>query len=217
MTTTSFDPATLYRARRGRLEIVDVPELGYFAVDGTGAPERGDFAAAVQALYGTSYAARFLVKQERGEAPGVAPLEALWWVEDPQQRALLAAVAAGTADAAAIDRDRWHWRAMISQPTAVDVDIAERAIAQFRAKQPSPALDRLRFLMWTEGRCAQVLHIGPYGEDDSSIAILHGGIAAAGLRPRGHHHEIYWGDPRRTAAERLRTILRQPIEEPGVT
>ena len=70
MTTTSVDPAALYRVRKGSIDFVDVPDLGYFAVDGAGAPEGGDFAAAIQALYGVSYAAHFLLKKERGEAPG---------------------------------------------------------------------------------------------------------------------------------------------------
>jgi hypothetical protein len=55
---------------------------------------------------------------------------------------------------------------------------------------------------------------GPNEDERPSIDRLHAGIAAAGFTPRGHHHEIYLGDPRRSAPERLRTILRQPIEAP---
>jgi hypothetical protein len=212
VTTTSLDPAALYRVRKDRIDFVDVPELGYFAVDGAGAPEAGDFAAAIQALYGVSYAAHFLLRKERGDAPGVAPLEALWWVEDPEQQQMVAAIAAGWASAADTDRDRWHWRAMVHQPDAVDADVAQRAVAQIRAKRPSPALDRVRLVRWAEGRCAQLLHIGPYDEEAPSIVRLHRAIAEAGFRPRGRHHEIYLGDPRRAAPDKLRTILRQPIE-----
>jgi len=212
MTTTSVDPAALYRVRKGSIDFIDVPELTYFAVDGAGAPEGGDFAAAIQALYGVSYAAHFLLKKELGHAPGVGPLEALWWVDDPDQHAAVAAIAAGRATAADTDRDMWQWRAMISQPAVVDDQLAQRAIAQFRAKRPSPALDRVRLMAWAEGRCAQMLHIGPYREEAPSIVRLHSAIAAAGLRPRGKHHEIYLGDPRRAAPDKLRTILRQPVE-----
>jgi hypothetical protein len=215
MTSTSIDPATLYHVRKGHVDIVDVPDFGWFAVEGVGAPEGDDFAAAIQALYGASYTVHFILKKERGEAPGVGPLEALWWIDDPAQQRLFAAVAAGTATAADTDRDRWHWRAMICQPAAVDADLAQRAIARTRAKRPSAALDRLRFVRWAEGRCAQVLHIGPYSEEAPSITRLHSGIAAAGFRPRGYHHEIYLSDPRRAAPEKLLTILRQPIEDPS--
>jgi hypothetical protein len=212
MTTTLVDSAALYRVRKGSVDFIDVPELGYFAVDGAGAPESGDFAAAVQALYGASYAAHFLLKRETGQAPRLGPLEALWWVEDPEQQKLVEAIAAGTATADGTDRDLWHWRALISQPPSVDADLARRAIAQVRAKRPSAALDRLRLTSWTEGRCAQLLHIGPYSDETPSIVRLHSAIAAAGCRPTGRHHEIYLSDPRRTAPEKLRTILRQPIE-----
>jgi hypothetical protein len=211
-TIASLDPAPLYHVRRGAVDFVDVPELGYLAVDGTGAPEDGDFAAALQALYGVSYAAHFLLKKERGEATHVGPLEALWWVDDPERQALVEAVAAGTASADEMDRHQWHWRAMILQPSTVDGEIVERAVAQTRAKRDSAALERLRFIRWAEGRCAQTIHIGPYSQETPTIVRLHRAIAAAGCRPRGRHHEIYLSDPRRTTPDRLRTILRQPIE-----
>ena len=69
----------------------------------------------------------------------------------------------------------------------------------------------LRIEALAEGRVAQVLHLGPYATERATIERLHGAIGEAGLRPRGRHHEIYLGDPRRSAPERLRTILRQPV------
>lgn len=197
--------------RKGAVDIVDVPELLYAVVDGSGAPESAEFADAVQALYSVSYGAHFLLKKERGEAPNVKPLEALWWVDDPAQQDVVAAAARGQATMADSDRDRWQWRAMIVQPDPLDAPAAARAVEQARAKKSLPALDRLRFERWQEGRCAQVLHIGPYADEGPSIARLHKGIAAAGYRPHGRHHEIYLGDPRRSAPERLRTILRHPV------
>jgi hypothetical protein len=63
-----------------------------------------------------------------------------------------------------------------------------------------------------EGDVAQLLHVGPYAEERPSIERLHAGIACAGLKERGRHHELNLGDPRRSAPERLRTILRHPVE-----
>lgn len=209
-TATSID--ALYKVRRGALDIVDVPELGYLSVAGAGPPDGPDFAAAVQALYGVSYAAHFLLKKERGEAPKVMPLEAQWWIDDPAQRHVLLAVARGEATMADTDRDSWCWQAMIMQPDPVDAAVVERAVPGVRARHPGPALDRLSYLRWAEGRCAQVLHVGPYAQEGPSLVRLHQGLAAAGYRPRGRHHEIYLGDPRRSAPEKLRTILRQPVE-----
>lgn len=205
--------AALLKTRPRAIDILDVPALPFLVVDGVGAPDGDEFAAAVQALYGVSYALHFLLKKEEGQAPSVGPLEALWWVDGDEQ-ALVEAIAAGTATAADTDRSRWHWRALISQPSGVDADLVERAIAQTRAKRPSPALDRLRFEQWAEGRCAQVLHIGPYADESSSIVRLHQGLREAGYVPRGRHHEIYLSDPRRTAPEKVRTILRQPVTRP---
>jgi hypothetical protein len=101
---------------------------------------------------------------------------------------------------------------MIMQPDPIDADLLSEALAQARAKKGLPALDRLRHERWTEGRCAQTMHVGPYSAEAPSIERLHQAIAEAGYVPRGRHHEIYLGDPRRSAPDRLRTIIRQPVQ-----
>jgi hypothetical protein len=211
MTDTVTNLDQLYRARRNMLDIVEVPELGYLTVDGAGAPADPEFAAAVQALYSVSYDLHFAVKKQFGAAPRVLPLEALWWVDDPAEQDLFAAVCLGQADLARSDRGHWRWRAMIVQPEPVDEPLVTGSLVRVRAKRNVPALDRLRYRRWTEGRCAQILHVGPYADEGRSLVRLHEGMAAAGYRPRGRHHEVYLGDPRRTLPEKLRTILRQPI------
>lgn len=210
--TSSID--ALCRGRKGRVDVVDVPELGYLMVSGAGGPEDDEFTEAVQALYAVSYGAHFLAKKAHGEAPKVMPLEALWWVDDPAERDIVTAVAAGRTTMADSDRDLWRWQAMIVQPDPIDEDTIRSAVEQARRKGV-PALDRLRVERWEEGRCAQVLHVGPYAEEAPTIAQLHEGITAAGYRPHGRHHEIYLGDPRRSAPEKLRTLLRQPVEPAG--
>jgi hypothetical protein len=101
---------------------------------------------------------------------------------------------------------------MIVQPDHADEATVTRVIDQVRRAKDLPALDRLRYEVWQEGRCAQVLPVGPYSEEAPSIARLQAGITAAGYRSRGRHHEIYLGDPRPAAPQRLRTILRHPVE-----
>ena len=209
-TVISFD--SLLKARGGAVEFVDVPGFGFAVVTGTGAPGGTEFTQALQALYAVSYGAHFLLKKQHGQAPKVMPLEALWWIDDPDQQDILAAVAQGRATMADTDRDRWRWQAMIMQPDPVDADMVAAALARARAKKPSPGLERLRYQRWAEGRCAQLLHVGPYAGEGPSIVRLHQAIAAAGYRPRGRHHEIYLGDPRRSAPGKLRTILRHPVE-----
>lgn len=214
MSTTSTQTASigsLYKGRKGTVDIVDVPALSFLVIDGQGDPGADEFGDAVQALYSVSYGAHFLLKQQFGGSTHVMPLEALWWVDDPAQQHLLAQVALGGATMADTDRDLWRWQAMIMQPEPIDEDTVSRAVERVRNKH-LPALDRIRFVTWGEGRCAQTLHVGPYATEGPAIALLHTEIAAAGYRPRGRHHEIYLGDPRRSAPDRLRTILRHPVE-----
>jgi hypothetical protein len=211
MTETAVTVDTLYKAHKGRIDIVAVPELHYLVAEGAGDPNGPEFAEGVQALYAVSYAAHFMVKKEHGEAPRVMPLEGLWWVDDPRQQDIITAIALGTATPADTDRSLWRWRAMIAQLAPIEDATIGRAVDQARGKA-LPALDRVRFEPWREGLCAQTLHVGPYADEAPTIVLLHQGISDAGYRPRGRHHEIYLGDPRRSAPEKLRTLLRHPIE-----
>jgi hypothetical protein len=212
MTETAISFESLLKVRKGEVEFVDVPELGFIVVTGGGAPGGTEFTQALQALYSVSYGAHFLLKKQHGEAPRVMPLEALWWMDDPTQQDVVMAVALGQATMADTDRDRWRWQAMIMQPAPIDAAVIAAALAQAREHKPSPGLGQLTYQRWAEGRCAQLMHLGPYADEGPSIARLHEAIAAAGYRPRGRHHEIYLGDPRRSAPEKLRTILRHPVE-----
>jgi hypothetical protein len=212
MTETVISVELLLKPRRGTVEFVDVPEFGFAVVTGTGAPGGTEFTRAVQALYTVSYGAHFLLKKQRGQAPRVMPLEALWWADGPDQQDILAAAAVGQATLADTDRDRWRWQAMIMQPDPIDADLVAAALAQAQAKKPSPGLERLRYQRWAEGRCAQLLYVGRYADEAPAIVRLHQAIAAAGCRPRGRHHEIYLGDPRRSAPDKLRTIIRHAVE-----
>jgi hypothetical protein len=110
------------------------------------------------------------------------------------------------------DRDTWRWRAMIMQLAPIDAARIDQAITEAKAKKDIASLSALRYERWAEGLSAQIMHIVPYATEPVSIVALHKAIAEHGSRPRGRHHEIYLGDPRTSAPERLRTILRQPIE-----
>jgi hypothetical protein len=213
MAATTGDPQidALYKVRRGRTEFVQVPELAFAMVDGTGGPDGEPFAHALQALYTVSFRAHFALKAATGSAPRVMGLEALWWVEGDEPAAVLQLMGAGTTGEA-YQRDRWRWRAMILQLPPIDSAHILHAVSEAAAKRPNPALPLVRFERWTEGLSAQIMHIGPYSTESVSIAALHRAIAQHGYRPRGHHHEIYLGDPRTSAPDKLRTILRQPVE-----
>jgi hypothetical protein len=208
------DPSidALYTVRKGRVEFVDVPELAFLVIDGHGAPDGEAFHDAVQALYSVSYGAHFALKKATGDAPRVMALEALWWVEGADAQATMERIAAGEARMDESDREQWHWRAMIMQLAPIDEAVVEAAILGARAKKDIASLSAVRYEHWAEGRSAQILHIGPYATELASILALHTAITEHGSTPRGRHHEIYLGDPRTSAPENLRTILRQPIK-----
>lgn len=190
-----------YAARRGRIDVLDLAPARYLAIDGRGDPNTATaYDEALRTLYPVAYALKFATRAA-GHDHVVPPLEALWWAED---------LAAFTT---ARDKDRWQWTALLVVPPWCDDALVEQAVAATRAKGAAPRLDDLRIAELDEGRVVQTLHVGPYDDEGPLLAALHDEhLPAMGLRPTGHHHEIYLSDARRTKPERLRTILRQPVE-----
>jgi hypothetical protein len=186
-----------------------VPPLDFLVVDGRGDPEGGVFQEALQALYGAAYTLKFSVK---GRDPSldwkVMPLEALWWVQGVEHLGLQAVYESRKED--------WEWRAMIAQPdyvTGAMLDAAREELVRKKRDVPRSADVHLERI--DEGRCAQVMHVGPYAAERPTIEALHAFIAAQGMCISGRHHEIYLGDPRRTAPEKLRTVIRYAVEPAG--
>ena len=203
------DTSKLYRAKRGVIDIVEVPELVFASVDGEGPPGGPAFGEALGALYPTAYGIHFALKA-RGVDERVSPLEALWWTDDPAGDFADARSKGGYGER---DMERWRWRALIRLPAGTDEALFRQVEHGIGQKHPelAEALTRVRFGPWREGTCAQTLHVGPYAEELSTVELLHDALEGAGFRATGRHHEIYLGDPRRCAPERLRTILRQPV------
>ncbi len=189
-----------YAARRGRFDVVEVEAARFLMVDGHGDPNTSDsYARALAALYPTAYALKFLSKRELERDYVVPPLEALWWAADM------------SAFTTARDKSQWDWTAMIAVPGWLDAGHVEQAVEVSRAKGVA-GLDRLRFDVLDEGLCVQTLHVGPYDAEAPMLAQMHDvEIPGQGLTMTGRHHEIYLSDARRTAPDKLRTILRQPV------
>lgn len=202
----------LYSVRKGKVELVDVPELGYLVIDGVGDPNGEAFDDAIQALYSVSYGVHFALKKATGAAPRVMALEALWWAQGADAAATMERIATGEASMRESARAEWRWTAMIMQLAPIDAALIGQAVIEAKAKKDIASLSAARYERWAEGLCAQIMHIGPYASEPASIVALHKAIAGHGCQPRGRHHEIYLGDPRTSAPEKLRTILRQPIQ-----
>jgi hypothetical protein len=179
---------------------VDVPELPFLMIDGHGDPNTAPaYAEAVQALYSVVYTIRFALKRRADAVDArVMPLEGQWWAPD---------MATFSTD----DKSQWNWTMMIVVPEQVTAQVVEDARAAAARKHPRASLDAVRLDRYAEGRCAQVLHVGPYSAEGPTVAALHAFIAEHGYVLVGKHHEIYLGDPRRGAPEKLRTIVRQSV------
>jgi hypothetical protein len=196
--------ADLLAARVGRTRFLVVPERRHFMIDGHGEPGGPSFQAAFGALYPVAYTLHFALKR-RGVTARVGAAEGLYWFGDTE----------GPITPDEFERHTradWSWRLLLPVPEAATSDEIESAFAEVARKKAPEALSRLRVEPWAEGRVAQTLHLGTYATEPPTIAALHAAIAGAGLRPRGCHHEIYISDPNRTAPDRLKTIIRQPVE-----
>ncbi len=191
-----------YAAKKGEIRLVDVPPTRYLMVDGRGDPNTSpDFAAAIEALYPVAYKAKFASKRELGRDYVVMPLEGLWTADDP------------ASFTTRRDKSAWAWTLMIMTPDWVDDALVERAREAAGAKDAPARLADVRLETLAEGRCVQTLHVGSFDDEGPVLAHIHDEfIPAHGLRMTGRHHEIYLSDFRKVAPERLRTILRQPVE-----
>lgn len=201
----------LYNPSAEKAEIVKVPKLQFAMIDG--AIERGkepgnspSFAKASEALYSLSYTIKFLMKKRQTNPIDypVMSLEGLWWVED------------GFFDVTV--KDNWFYRLMILQPDVVTKDVFAEGLDEVRKKLgDSPLLSQLRLVYFEEGICVQSMHIGPYATEPVTIERMHALALENGYRNRkgakGKHHEIYLSDPRKSEPEKLKTILRHPLEK----
>ena len=188
-----------YSARK-KPSIVDVPEGVFLRYSGRGAPEGEVYQNALQALYGLAYTIKFKCKKEDRDFSMMA-LEGLWWWDDLSVFTL--------ADAP--PREEWNWISMIRMPDYVDEGLLQEVRADVREKR-GKAVDDVKLESFHEGLSAQILHIGPFSEEQPTVDRLNGFIEEQGYKLRGHHHEIYLSDFRRTRPENLKTIIRHPIE-----
>lgn len=187
----------LYFPPQGRFTWVDVPPLDYLMLDGHGDPNHNpQYQVVVEALYSLAYTLKFQLKKA-GIEYGVPPLEGLWWMENMAEFSLQT-------------KDRWDWTMMILQPAPVTPEQLEQARAAALHKKGLPELAQVRLERLYEGRAAQVTYLGAYADEGPTIAALHAFIHEQECVRQGKHHEIYLGDPRRTAPEKLKTVIRQP-------
>lgn len=192
--------------------VIDVPEMLFLMIDGKGDPNTSaDYADAIAVLYGLSYSIKMSKmggNQPRGYFEYVVPpLEGLWSLDDE-------GLFKGAGEAIP-DKSKLVWTSMIRQPEFVTPEVFEATKVALAKKKPQLDTSLVRLERFTEGHCAQVMHIGPYDDEPATIAMLTKFISENGytedMSASRRHHEIYLGDPRRTAPEKLKTVIRHPI------
>lgn len=199
----------LYKPGR-QPEIVEVPKMKFIMVDGKGAPdpEKGtdedvsEFQKMFPVLYGLAYGIKMSYKGEE-QLPGyqnfkVPPPEALWWMAD-------------NSDFDIERPDKWRWTLMLRVPDFVTEKIVQDFIEKLVVKKKSEDYKKARLEEYQEGLAVQVMHVGAYKEEGPTIDAMHAFAKQQGYTLHGKHHEIYYGDPRRTTPEKLKTVLRQPV------
>jgi hypothetical protein len=192
----------LYNPPAAKISVIEVPAMNFVMIDGAGDPNKSqEYQDAVEALYSISYAIKFMVKKEKSIDYGVMPLEGLWWADDMTRFTIN-------------NKDIWKWIAMIMQPEYVSEELFNQALGQVEKKKSLPSLSKARFQSFQEGLSVQTMYIGPFTEEGPTIKKLHNYIRDNGYVFDGvaqKHHEIYLSDFRKTAPEKLKTVIRQPV------
>ncbi|MBR3365408.1 MAG: GyrI-like domain-containing protein [Solobacterium sp.] len=194
---------------KAKPEIVDVPVMNYLAVRGSGDPnpEGSDYQQAIGLLYGVAYTIK-MSKKSGYQMEGffdyvVPPLEGFWQQE-------------GIKGMDYSRKDAFQWIALIRLPDFVSEEDFRWAVQEAERKKKQD-FSRVEFLTVEEGLCVQCMHNGPYDDELATVALMDAYIAEQGyvndINEKRMHHEIYLSDARRTAPEKLKTVIRHPIRK----
>jgi hypothetical protein len=176
--------------------LVDIGPAQYLSINGRGEPGGKLFQDQVGLLYGVAFTIK-MTKKFAGRDYKVCYLEGLWWTDD---------------GVTFVEKpvSVWNWKLLIRVPDFVTAEDLGAALAQIRKQGKPVDAGEVELETINEGRCVQVLHIGPYESERETISRMMELAREKGLSFDGAHHEIYLSDPRRVPAARLRTILRHP-------
>lgn len=205
--------------------IVNIPEMNYVAVRGNGDPNEpdGEYKAAMGLLYSIAFTIKMSYKGNH-KIDGyfsyvVPPLEGLWWQEDSAGCTFSNSPAPvqekhPSALLNLSQKENFHWISMIRLPEFVTKEVFDWAIEEATEKKKCD-FSKVEFFPYKEGLCVQCMHIGSYDEEPATIEKMNAYIAENGYQTDFSesrlHHEIYLSDPRRTAPEKLKTVIRHPI------
>ena len=191
--------------------IVTVPPMNFVSVQGRGDPNEpgGEYQAAMELLYGIAFTIKMSYKGSR-RIEGffeyvVPPLEGFWWQE-------------GTLGVDYSDKSRFNWISVIRLPDFVKREDFDWAVKEASRKKKLDC-SMAEFLTVDEGLCVQIMHLGSYDDEPATVAALDAFLEENGYENDFSgdrlHHEIYLSDPRRSAPEKWRTVIRHPVKMKG--
>lgn len=189
----------LYKPSARDFTYVDIPDFQFLMIDGSGDPNVVvEYQQAIETLYSVAYKIKFVSKKSDKDYV-VPPLEGLWWAEDMEQFS--------------IDRkDEWLWTMMIMQPEWITEPMFQDGLSQVTKSKNLPGVSKLRMESYSEGKAIQILYTGPFANEGPVIAAMHRRLHEDGFVKKAKHHEIYLSDPRKTAPDKLKTVIRQPVQ-----
>jgi hypothetical protein len=181
--------------------LIEAKPALYLTIEGMGEPGGEVFQDRIGALYSMAFTIKMTRKFEGRQDYAVGKLEAQWWAEG------------ASGDFSKTPKDQWQWRLLIRTPEFITQTDMDKAVAALTKKGKSPTVKLVKLEQIAEGRCVQMLHVGPYDREGETIAQMVAFAEKQGLTCHGLHHEIYLSDPRRVPPERLKTILRLPVKK----
>jgi len=194
----------LYQPSSKEFVIIDIPKMTFLMVDGKGDPNTAkEYKDAIAVLYGVSYPIKMTLKKE--EKPKgyydyvVPPLEGLWWSEGEGFDYK--------------NKDNWLWTMMIRIPGFVTEKYFKKIVGNLKEKKDLASIDKLRYQEFYEGLAVQIMHIGPFSEEGPTIQKMHKFAYDQGYKLRDKHHEIYISDFRKVKPEKMKSVLRHPVEK----
>jgi hypothetical protein len=180
--------------------LLEIPPARYLRITGHGEAGGREFQAQAGAIYNVAFAVKAASKSG-GRDYVVPKMEGLWWGENPDE------VLMGQ------QRTIWNWKLLIRVPDFVSEEEVAEVVRKLTDKRKLPDVAHVKLETLEEGRCVQMLHVGPYTAEAPALQAMRDFVAAQGLVLHGLHHEIYLSDPRRTPPAKLRTILRHPVQQ----
>lgn len=195
-----------YYTAKTKPELIEVEKAHYLSITGKGDPSEKLYADKMQALYSVAYAIKFMCKAKDKDFT-VAKLEGFWWFDENLYKDI------SMADAPKkIARSEWEYRLLIRLPDFVSIKDIEPAKKSVSEKKKNEYVNEVELYETAKSKVVQMLHVGSFDKEPETLLQMQEFILLNNLQKNGKHHEIYLSDFRKTAPEKLKTILREPVK-----